>query len=277
MARNLRSSKKNEIEASSSQPRMVFDYEKYIHEDCLDDFRRLCLNRNVCNQNVVDLKVLETVLGSGSITNLLKTQKLTKFVSLNHEYNKDLVKVFNSGLHGKTSHSFKFKIGGKVYKFSMKFWEPLFGLKHGNNRVKYNENNTQLPNYNRDTYFSGLCKNGRMPQGYMKVGALKMENRVLHWIISHVLRPKYGSFARVDNPEADLMYFLKNKIKIDWPHFIIDRLFEIKDGGKLSVFSYCSMIGAILDHFKIGANDEIPLEAPGKRQVLSTQTMGSLK
>ncbi|MCH99737.1 hypothetical protein A2U01_0020752 [Trifolium medium] len=96
-----------------------------------------------------------------------------------------------------------------------------------------------------------------MPKGYMKVCALKMENRVLHWIIAHVLRPKFGSFARVGNLEVDLMYLLKNGTKVDWHHFIIDRMFEIKNGGKTPALSFCSMIGAILDNFGIVANDVV--------------------
>jgi hypothetical protein len=55
-----------------------------------------------------------------------------------------------------------------------------------------------------------------MPRGYLRprVGALNMENRVLHWIVVHIIRPKNDSFSRVDNPEIGLLYLLNTRPRL---------------------------------------------------------------
>ncbi|CAI8614239.1 unnamed protein product [Vicia faba] len=82
-------------------------------------------------------------------------------------------------------------------------------------------------------------------------GCLKKQPRIMHWIVSHILRPKNGGFSRVDVPEVHLVYLLLNKIKINWPYYIVYNIFRIHDCNRGTAFPYASMIAKIINSFDI--------------------------
>lgn len=80
---------------------------------------------------------------------------------------------------------------------------------------------------------------------------LKMVPRTLLWLVSHVLRPKNGGFSRIDFAEIHLVYIMLNKIKINWPHYLVSRMFAIKECNKGTSFFYVSMITKFRSYFNI--------------------------
>lgn len=79
-----------------------------------------------------------------------------------------------------------------------------------------------------------------------------MVPRILLWLVSHVLRPKNGGFSRIDYSEVHLVNILLNKVKINWPHYIVSRMFSIKKCNKGTSFFYVSMISKSMKLFNIG-------------------------
>jgi hypothetical protein len=51
--------------------------------------------------------------------------------------------------------------------------------------------------------------------------------------------------------QLGLNYFIRYRKKMDWPHYIVSRLFALRDSKKDHCFGYSSLICTILDHFKI--------------------------
>ena len=162
-------------------------------------------------------------------------------------YIEDLVRIFYSGLQEQNGAEFELCIGRKIYKFSNNLWFKLFGLVTDNNLQKFTD--VDGPKYNMTEFASSLTRNGKSPNG--KAGRLKKGPRVLLWIVNHILRPRGGSYSRLDWKDIDLMYLMMEGKKMDWPHYIVSRLFALRDSKKDHCFGYSSWIATILDHFKI--------------------------
>lgn len=84
------------------------------------------------------------------------------------------------------------------------------------------------------------------------IGQLKMVPRILLWVVYDILRLKNGGFSRIDYAEINLVYILLHKVKINWPHYFVSRMFSIKNCNKGTSFCYPSMIFKILNYFDIG-------------------------
>lgn len=66
--------------------------------------------------------------------------------------------------------------------------------------------------------------------------------RILQWLICRIIRPKMGGYSRVDQLEVHLIYAIKHRIQIDWPHYIVSRMFELKKSGRGGALGYASLI-----------------------------------
>jgi hypothetical protein len=69
---------------------------------------------------------------------------------------------------------------------------------------------------------------------------------------------------------------LEKKKKIDWPHYFIERMFDLPNDIKCLAFGYCSTISDILTHFKITDGESIPTKTVEDRQIFSTRTMSGM-
>lgn len=86
----------------------------------------------------------------------------------------------------------------------------------------------------------------------LSIGHLKQVSRILHWIMSHVLRPKHGGYSMVDQAEIHLIYILLHGIRINWPHYFVACMFSIKECNKGTSFFYVSMIAKTLIFSTLG-------------------------
>lgn len=106
-------------------------------------------------------------------------------------------------------------------------------------------------------------------------GQLKMVPRILLWLVPYVLRPKNGEFSRIDYSEVHLVYILLNKVKINWPHYIVSRMFAINKCNKGTSFIYVYMISKILKFFNIGL-PSLSYKSLGSAQDFSQRTLTTL-
>ncbi|KAK2409192.1 hypothetical protein QL285_044640 [Trifolium repens] len=223
-----------------------FREENFIHENYLHFYIRNCKEKKVIPQNAVDVENLEE-LHLSEVAEIIKRENLSTFCSLKRAYIEDLVRIFYSGLQEQNGVEFEFCIGQKIYKFSNTLWFKLFGFKTDNTLQKFTD--VDGPKYNMAEFASTLTRNGKSPNG--KAGRLKKGPRVLLWIVNHILRPRGGSYFRLDWKDIDVMYLMMERKNMDWPHYIVSRLFALKDSKKDHCFGYSSWIFTILNHFKI--------------------------
>lgn len=198
-------------------------------------------------------------LALSEVVAFVSYQKIVYFLQLSQENNEDLIRVFYSGLHDKDGSCFKFIIGNVVYEFIDDLWRSLFGITIIDTDVG-DEPDSLVIDVHTHIYYRGNTVVNEMLRAPRSGGSfkplttsqLKMVPRILLWLVSHVLHPKNGGFSRIDYSEVHLIYILLNKVKINWPHYIVSRMFSINKCNKGTSFSYVSMISKILKIFNIG-------------------------
>lgn len=136
-----------------------------------------------------------------------------------------------------TCSCFKFSIGNKVYQFTNDLWKTLFRITVGDADADDEVDPLVTDLY---THVNFNCS-----------FHLKMVARILLSVVSHILQPKNDGCLRIDNSKIHLVYILLYKVKINWPHYFVSRMFSIKNFNKGTSFCYPSMIAKILNYFDI--------------------------
>lgn len=107
-------------------------------------------------------------------------------------------------------------MGKNSNHFTTDLWKDLFGI-----FVLSNEETLSNHSFHCDfdlrTYLNSCLKAPRTEDNLNKVstGYLKRNSCILHWIVTHVLRPRKGGHSRIDTTEVHLMYILQNNFNIN--------------------------------------------------------------
>jgi hypothetical protein len=156
-------------------------------------------------------------------------------------------------------------------------WFDLFGMSTGSritgeDLLAYSE--SSQVDYDSNVFISSITRNGNIPET-MGTGKLNVNARVIYWIVSHILRPKSAS-SRMDRKDIDLMFLLMEDRKVDWPFYIVSRMFDLRNSSRDQSFGYCSLIASILRKFKVGQNLPIEYTTLGRLQKFSDTQMAKM-
>ncbi|KAK2402688.1 hypothetical protein QL285_052187 [Trifolium repens] len=266
-----------EIEGSSSEvPNFGLREDEFVYKDCITTYTQYCRNRSVLPQKSVSIETLKN-LHLNDIAEILENEQLDTFCDLQTKYNDTLVRIFYAGLQERNGAEFEFCWGRKVYKFTANMWFDLFGMSTGNritgeDLLAYSE--TSQVDYDSNVFISSITRNGNIPET-MGTGKLSVNARVVYWIVSHILRPKSAS-SRMDRKDIDLMFLLMEDRKVDWPFYIVSRMFDLRNSSRDQSFGYCSLIASILKKFKVGQNLPIEYTTLGRLQKFSETQMAKM-
>ncbi|KAK2395800.1 hypothetical protein QL285_057501 [Trifolium repens] len=272
-----KSKRGKEIEGSSSEvPNFGLREDAFVHKDCITTYTQYCRNRSVLPQKSVSIETLKN-LHLNDIAEILENEQLDTFCDLQTKYNDTLVRIFYAGLQERNGAEFEFCWGRKVYKFTANMWFDLFGMSTGNritgeDLLAYSE--TSQVDYDSNVFISSITRNGNIPET-MGTGKLSVNARVVYWIVSHILRPKSAS-SRMDRKDIDLMFLLMEDRKVDWPFYIVSRMFDLRNSSRDQSFGYCSLIASILKKFKVGQNLPIEYTTLGRLQIFSETQMAKM-
>ncbi|KAK2402816.1 hypothetical protein QL285_052304 [Trifolium repens] len=272
-----KSKRGKEIEGSSSEvPNFGLREDEFVHKDCITTYTQYCRNRSVLPQKSVSIETLKN-LHLNDIAEILENEQLDTFCDLQTKYNDTLVRIFYAGLQERNGAEFEFCWGRKVYKFTVNMWFDLFGMSTGNritgeDLLAYSE--TSQFDYDSNVFISSITRNGNIPET-MGTEKLSVNARVVYWIVSHILRPKSAS-SRMDRKDIDLMFLLMEDRKVDWPFYIVSRMFDLRNSSRDKSFGYCSLIASILKKFKVGQNLPIEYTTLGRLQKFSETQMAKM-
>ncbi|KAK2394111.1 hypothetical protein QL285_055981 [Trifolium repens] len=272
-----KSKRGKEIEGSSSEvPNFGLREDEFVHKDCITTYTQYCRNRSVLPQKFVSIETLKN-LHLNDIAEILENEQLDTFCDLQTKYNDTLVRIFYAGLQERNGAEFEFCWGRKVYKFTANMWFDLFGMSTGNritgeDLLAYSE--TSQVDYDSNVFISSITRNGNIPE-IMGTGKLSVNARVVYWIVSHILRPKSAS-SRMDRKDIDLMFLLMEDRKVDWPFYIVSRMFDLRNSSRDQSFGYCSLIATVLKKFKVGQNLPIEYTTLGRLQKFSETQMAKM-
>ena len=145
------------------------------------------------------------------------TQGLETFVSLSGMYYPELVKVFYTCLRVTDDGEIRSRVNGVEMIIDNAVWLAVTGL--SNEEIAQIEDITG--SYNKDLVYLDTRVNSRETMGKrMTVGGMKAEDRVLIYMITHILTPRATNHAQVTDDDLQLLHCIKSGMKVNWVSII---------------------------------------------------------
>ncbi|KAF1898066.1 hypothetical protein Lal_00032830 [Lupinus albus] len=200
--------------------------------------------------------------------------------------NDEQPKIFEEHFHCRTIFTPKF---GNVLKFEFEDFLFHYLLRQQNLFDFCCESNDIYPelggivgfglqcewdNYDRKEFYYSMCRISREEielckqqslgetvknRDILSAGHLKLEDRLLHYLLSYVILPKFSNHSQISDIELQLMYAIKFNIKINWAKMIMRQMWNVRDTQ--SPLPYAIFITNFLQHFGVSTNGEtkVPL------------------
>ncbi|KAG2371032.1 uncharacterized protein HKW66_Vig0212060 [Vigna angularis] len=203
------------------------------------DQRRFCTHSHqmenyaadFCTRTIVPPKIMnfDSFTDSGLFFQQhLLFQGLSQFLTLQGPYYPDLIKVFYSNLKISSNGYMLSEVNKRKIRFKPTDWLNVANLKYGGQKLCYSNLPQDFP-YDRDMALATMIiPDLQGGQGVLTVGCLNINDRLLHYIIVHMLTPRPGNFARLLHEYIFMIWVLKNNIAINWPHHIIQHMLKCK-------------------------------------------------
>ncbi|WVZ08324.1 hypothetical protein V8G54_021670 [Vigna mungo] len=93
-------------------------------------------------------------------------------------------------------------------------------------------------------------------------GCLNINDRLLHYIIVHMLTPGPGNFAKLLEEDIFMLWVLKNNIAINWPHHIMQHMLKCKVG--YTPLPYCVLITQIMQYSGVNLEADVSTQIRSK-------------
>ncbi|XP_022642529.1 uncharacterized protein LOC106774437 isoform X3 [Vigna radiata var. radiata] len=108
------------------------------------------------------------------------------------------------------------------------FFAQSAHLKYQGQQLSFPTIPDDLP-YNRDMAFSDMIRPELQGQNVKTVGAMNVNDRLLHYVLVHILSPRATNFAKIMHEDTFMLWAMKNNILINWPHHIMQHMIKCKD------------------------------------------------
>lgn len=225
-----------------------------------ESFEKKFKKRKIVKQYVYFPLVVER-MRIPDVVERLNVQRIDLFLECTTKYNEDLVKLFYTDVVGNFEcYEFKYNIGNRVLEVNDDVWKSLFKISplSSPDDLKITDN-VFAPNYEFKFALNSMLKRpysdnvvaSNLFLTSATTGLLKHVDRILHWVVLHIIRPKMGGYSRVYKAEVHLIYVLKHKVKVNWPHYIASMIFALKESGRGIALCYPSFIQSILNRAEV--------------------------
>jgi len=121
---------------------------------------------------------------------------LHTFVTLQHAYYDDLMKVFYSNLKMTVDGNLQSEVSNKKITISPSDWMPLAHLRYEGLEISY-LNILEHLNYDRELALNSMLRPEFQGQGLRNVANLVVDYRLLHYAYIHILRLRQTNFAQL--------------------------------------------------------------------------------
>ncbi|XP_022642528.1 uncharacterized protein LOC106774437 isoform X2 [Vigna radiata var. radiata] len=157
----------------------------------------------------------------------LQFQGLEEFVSMECPYFEDLIRVFYSNLRVENGYLYT-EVNKTKIEMKPADWFTIAHLKYQGQQLSFPTIPDDLP-YNRDMAFSDMIRPELQGQNVKTVGAMNVNDRLLHYVLVHILSPRATNFAKIMHEDTFMLWAMKNNILINWPHHIMQHMIKCKD------------------------------------------------
>ncbi|KAF1898674.1 hypothetical protein Lal_00023683 [Lupinus albus] len=185
---------------------------------------------------------------------LLRQQNLFYFCCETSDIYPELVRVFYCNMNLRKNRITSYVKGKEIVLDSKTFGSLCCNIPSKGGTVGFGLR-CEWDNYDRKEFYYSMCKN----RDILSAGHLKLEDRLLHYMLSYVILPKFSNHSQISDIELQLMYAIKFNIKINWAEMIMRQMWNVRDTQ--SPLPYAIFITNFLKHFGVSTNDEtkVPL------------------
>ena len=156
------------------------------------------------------------------VRSILNEQRLKRFLQLTGNIYPDLVKVFYTDLQF-NGDSLVSHVKGVDMVIKSDVWAAVTGLKSSGLRIN-RENLGVVEEFNKIQFYKGCLKNPHSKVRNFSVGGLKLDERLVAFIVSWILTPRGSNHSTLSEEDLLLIYCIKNKVKINWIHTIKEHM-----------------------------------------------------
>lgn len=244
-----------------------------LHPAIANEFEDSFKTRLVMKPHVFD-KTDVIHLHLNDVVELLHAQRLGSFLSIKDDYHEDFIRAFYAGLQSGRGYMFRCSIGVRTYTFEATDWETVFQIPSPSLNFKSRHDLHFDTEFNMKEFTPSILKLDRplSEDEHVTSGMIKKTPRILHWIISHILRPANSGHSRLDRASIHLLYILQNKVPLNWANYFVKRLFFVRNSSKNVALGYASQIMKILKFWNI-AIPLVPLLSPYAAQEFDSSTL----
>jgi len=130
----------------------------------------------------------------------------------------------------------------------------ITGLKHVGLRI--NKGNIGvIEEFNKMQFYKSCLKNPQSRVRNFSMGGLKVNKRLMAFIISWMLTPRGSNHSMLTEEDLVLIYTIMNKVKVNWTHIIKEHM---QKSIRLSDYHYpyVVLITKFLHYFKVDLEEE---------------------
>ena len=201
------------------------------------------------------------------VRDMLKFQKLDRFLKLTENTYPYLVKVFLTNMCYDEENLYS-QVKGIDITINEEVWLSVIGLRNEGATISRG-NTSELGNFNKVQFYKSCLRNQESASRTFNVGGLAAIPRILAYIVIWVLTPRGFNHATLTEEDLILMYCLMNKIKINWINVIRKHLFKV--GKKLEYrIPYVILLSQFIEYFQIDVETEVVEEIKALNQITTT-------
>jgi hypothetical protein len=159
---------------------------------------------------------------------LLVFQKLGNFLGLKNSYDSSQVKAFYCAAERQQDNvSFVCPFKNRVVTLTPTIWASVAGLECVGVDI---ESENVFADYDKVSFVQSISKTCIAPLEYSNFSAMQLKcvDRILHWIIVKIIICKQDNFGKIDNFDLQVLWLIKNRIKVNWSLFLCNRMVSYK-------------------------------------------------
>jgi len=110
--------------------------------------------------------------------------------------------------------------------------------------------------FNKMQFYKSCLKNPLSKVRNFYVGGLKLDERLIAFIISWMVTPRGSNHSTLLEEDLVLIYYIMNKVKLNWIHIFKDHM---QKATRLSDFHYpyAILISKFLHYFEVDLEEEL--------------------
>ena len=226
------------------------------NQESIADYYKMYSRKIIISPKVLSLEWLKEER-LNEVRDMLKFQKLDRFLKLTGNTYPDLVKVFLTNMWHDDNTLYS-QIKGIDIAIDDEAWLSVTGLRN-DGAVVSKGNTSELGDFNKVLFYKSCLRNQESVSKTYNVGGLAAIPRVLAYIVIWMLTPRGFNHATLTEEDLILMYCLTNRIRVNWVNMIREHLFKV--GKKLEYrIPYVILLSQFIEYFDIDVENEVTEE-----------------